>query len=375
VMFKWDKWIVDDRLPTNFTKDYNKNKKKTRRRISRILSVIVISGVIVLTNPELHARFLARFGWLDNVTLWFQRNAILRMIDFDFESTITSLLILILHTTFKKFSRWIVKIENHKYHETYRRSLIKKFATFSLLDFASPFIYLAFLQRFFSQNSDDEIETEAKLLRLIAAQLRNLFLINMLSNIWELGAPFCERWLKEKFAHRLKNKGDVNHGEGRDPATVEFNLSPYGGQKGLTATMSDYSELADQLCLMATFSVCWAPISLLSLLSNLVEIRVDLIKLVSLTRRPIPGAATSTEAWDLVFSGLAFSSIVLCNLLVAFLLAPDFSPVRRLGYVLLSTILCFSVKYLWLSSDKPPKDIVESTTRKQAILQTVLSHV
>eukprot|EP00915_Cephaloidophora_sp_WS-2016_P006688 GHVH01009043.1.p1 GENE.GHVH01009043.1~~GHVH01009043.1.p1 ORF type:complete len:898 (+),score=119.69 GHVH01009043.1:63-2756(+) len=369
--YRYDSWIVDDRYPSRFTKFYDPRKKKARRMLAYLGGALSISVIAVLTNPDLHELFFKYYDVLDDLSAYFDEIPFLNYVGFEFDSTVTTITILFLHRAFSSLSMAMAKLENHKYLNTYNKSIIKKFAFFSGLDYLGPFLYLAFLKRYFSEYYED---SEDRYLFLLMKQLRNLFLVEMFGNVLELGMPFVKRQLTDRILlmRRMQGerKGTVESANmSKDPALLERRLPTYD------STLDDYIEIVVQLSLVGSFAVTWTPVAVLAMIANLLESRVDLIKLVSFYRRPRPTPAVSIEAWDDVLSAIASISIVLPNLMVVFVLVPQARMVTRLTYVFLATIICFSLKYSFFTDIKNDKYSVQLLRKRNAVLQDVMSNL
>src|SRR5690606_10720523 len=77
----------------------------------------------------------------------------------------------------------------------------------------------------------------------------------------------------------------------KTPAEKQFELSEYEN------TTSDFEELAIQYGYVVLFIVCFPLTPALALINNYVEVYVDSIKLLKLTRRPEPQSASDIGAW------------------------------------------------------------------------------
>ncbi len=81
-------------------------------------------------------------------------------------------------------------------------------------------------------------------------------------------------------------------------------LAPYEN------TVEDMKELVTQLAYVAFFAIALPITPLLSIISNIVELRVDGFKLVNNSQRPHCTASTGLGTWNSALKGLVFIAMV-----------------------------------------------------------------
>jgi len=75
-------------------------------------------------------------------------------------------------------------------------------------------------------------------------------------------------------------------------------------------TLDDMSEISIQYGYISLFFICFPIVPLFAFLNNIVEIRIDGIKLVRNSRRPLPFGAKGLGKWITVLEFLSIISVV-----------------------------------------------------------------
>mmetsp|Transcript_22794 Transcript_22794/g.45094 ORF Transcript_22794/g.45094 Transcript_22794/m.45094 type:complete len:1028 (+) Transcript_22794:65-3148(+) len=157
----------------------------------------------------------------------------------------------------------------------------------------------------------------------------------LVNNFLEVFVP----WLHGFLAKRRETKQEA----GRETPVLSSaelqNLNdPY------ESTFGDYEELAVQFGYVVLFVVAFPLTPILALANNIVEYRVDAVKLVELTRRPVPRSAGDIGTWYTVLNIVAWLALVTNLGLVMF--ASNLTKGKSAAFVLCGFIVAEHVLFL-----------------------------
>eukprot|EP00914_Ancora_sagittata_P034767 GHVO01070143.1.p1 GENE.GHVO01070143.1~~GHVO01070143.1.p1 ORF type:complete len:465 (-),score=73.05 GHVO01070143.1:49-1443(-) len=295
--FKADFWMQDLINPKLWIKGAKFWKQRVRMSLSGILSVFLIFGCVIIVNGDVHTYLFNKLGWqekiehgLDDAPSW--------VLDFiDIPTIVTAVLVNVFDTLFSGMAAGLADFENHKFHTSYRDSLITKVFVFRSLDYYSPLWYIAFLKEHIDPCTDSPT---GRCLRLLRRQLASLFVIGLVLSAVQVCKPLITRACK----NRKKKTTDTEIEQER--------CDPYDG------SLPEYETMVTQFGLVTLFSVVLPIVPALACLANHIEVKTDAIKLVKGTRRPFPEEVQDAGAWDWIIRSITLLGLLMNILLCVF---------------------------------------------------------
>ncbi|XP_044479470.1 anoctamin-like protein At1g73020 isoform X2 [Mangifera indica] len=211
-----------------------------------------------------------------------------------------------------KISVKLIKYENNENTEYRADSLVYKvFGLYFMQSYIGIF-YHALLHRNFT--------TLRKVL------IQRLMISEVLENLLENCSPYLKYSYKKYRTIRNKKK----HEKGSSSAKICFTsrvekeyLKPaYSasiGDEVEDGLFDDFLELALQFGMIMMFACAFPLAFAFTVVNNIMEIRTDALKLLSMLKRPVPRAATSIGAWINIFQFLIVMSICTNSALLVWL--------------------------------------------------------
>eukprot|EP00475_Leptophrys_vorax_P019655 TRINITY_DN26951_c0_g1_i1.p1 TRINITY_DN26951_c0_g1~~TRINITY_DN26951_c0_g1_i1.p1 ORF type:complete len:822 (+),score=220.07 TRINITY_DN26951_c0_g1_i1:213-2468(+) len=213
---------------------------------------------------------------------------------------------------YSKISARLNEYENHRTETEYRDAMISKNFLFKFVNSYNSLIYLAFFQQF-ETNSDLQCayipsgDITENCLSNLRIQLVIVFALSLvMNNTTELLGPYLQSKINScrQSWSGFRGASMSQMDAAKTVAEKQFELSTY------ESTTDDYEELAIQYGYVVLFIVVFPLTPLLALLNNYVEVYVDSIKLLRLTRRPRPRGAADIGAWYDVFDMIGALAII-----------------------------------------------------------------
>uniref|UniRef100_A0A8C1KAJ4 Anoctamin n=1 Tax=Cyprinus carpio TaxID=7962 RepID=A0A8C1KAJ4_CYPCA len=159
------------------------------------------------------------------------------------------------------------------------------------------------------------------------------------NNIFEYSGPWFSRWLKRKKAQKFRRrcvkcfkKEAMNTKEGSE-LCENCKLEDLHRNYSLIKTdrfslFNEFLEMVIQFSFTTIFVAAFPLAPLLALLNNIIEIRLDAIKMVSLERRLVPMKANDIGVWTDVLEAIGVLAVIANGLVIG--ISSDFIP--RLVY-------------------------------------------
>merc|ERR1719162_2834719 len=126
-----------------------------------------------------------------------------------------------------------------------------------------------------------------------------------------------------------------------DPAEVESVLQPYG------STFADFNEMAVQYGYVALFAPAYPLAPILSMINNIIEIRVDAMRLCYACQRPTWTQAADIGSWYTVLNILGYAAVLTNATMIAFVgynLVPGQNNEATIGGITMR----MNQTYLWV---------------------------
>lgn len=260
-------------------------------------------------------------------------------------SVLLALQIQVLNGFFGEIALKLNGKENHRTDTEYEDALIAKTFSFQFVNSYASLFYIAFIKPFIplidpcaDLNCMAELQTT----------LGTIFLMRLtIGNLTELGLPMFETFMRHRkmeaeSKRRLESAGvhdlrsvpvysedGVDLGEivGRDQLdALEAKADLSEVEKSylmpaydvMLGTFDDFAEMAIQFGYTTMFVAAFPLATVLSLVNNYVEIRVDAWKLCQLMRRAEPRSAEDVGTWQSILEVISLASIFINSGLVTF---------------------------------------------------------
>ncbi|XP_051978480.1 anoctamin-9 isoform X1 [Xyrauchen texanus] len=242
------------------------------------------------------------------------------------------------------------KIENNLSHADTERSFTVKMFTFQFFTLFSSLIYTAFFlgringhpggyKRILGRWRLEECHPSGCLTDLFIQMSIIMVLKQTFNNIFEYSGPWISRWLKRKKAQKLRRRCvncykkecmNAKAGSGLcDNCKLEDLHRNYGLNKiDSFSLFNEFLEMVIQFSFTTIFVAAFPLAPLLALLNNIIEIRLDAIKMVSLERRLVPTKANDIGVWTDVLEAIGVLAVIANGLVIG--ISSDFIP--RLVY-------------------------------------------
>ncbi|XP_063053222.1 anoctamin-9 [Engraulis encrasicolus] len=241
-------------------------------------------------------------------------------------------------------------IERVRSHAGKQRSFTVKMFTFQFFTLFSSLIYTAFFLGRINGRPGKYVRIEQKwrleechpsgcLTDLFIQMAIIMILKQSINNVFEFTGPWFHRWLKRNKLPRQKRKcANCYVKENQEPqAGVELcdNCKLQDLQRNYRlnkvdcfSLFNEFLEMVIQFSFTTIFVAAFPLAPLLALLNNIIEIRLDAIKMVSLERRLVPQKTNNIGVWTDVLEAVGVLAVIANGLVIG--ISSDFIP--RLVY-------------------------------------------
>uniref|UniRef100_A0A9J7XLJ2 Anoctamin n=1 Tax=Cyprinus carpio carpio TaxID=630221 RepID=A0A9J7XLJ2_CYPCA len=247
-------------------------------------------------------------------------------------------------------ARKLSEIENKHSHAAVERSFTVKMFIFQFFTMFSSLIYTAFFLGRINGHPGGYVRISGKwrleechpsgcLTDLFIQMSIIMVLKQTFNNIFEYSGPWFSRWLKRKKAQKFRRrcvkcfkKEAMNTKEGSE-LCENCKLEDLHRNYSLIKTdrfslFNEFLEMVIQFSFTTIFVAAFPLAPLLALLNNIIEIRLDAIKMVSLERRLVPMKANDIGVWTDVLEAIGVLAVIANGLVIG--ISSDFIP--RLVY-------------------------------------------
>jgi len=212
---------------------------------------------------------------------------------------VNAIQIFIFNMIFGMVSTTLNEWENHKTQQAFDDSLVLKSFIFKFVNAFISLYYIAFVQEEMFPNGN----TNEEIISLLRTQLASLFVTALvIQNFTEVMLPPL---MKKAFKRMAYNEDEENdeyiQSVKLSGAEQQFEKDDYPN------TLEDMAEIIIQYGYVTLFVMCLPLIPMLALINNILEIKVDGVKLVRNSRRPLPFGSDGLGSWVLV---LEFFSVI-----------------------------------------------------------------
>jgi len=396
-------WVVSRETGQNI--EVHLTHKKLRRAIASNMSLVLFLCVVI---GSIGSIFVVRKVFQTCFT--FQMSMTLTAV-------VNTIQIQIMNFLYGKLSKHLNDFENHQTDTQYYNAMITKTFIFKFVNCYNTFLYIgiakkfdaangycegSFLQHFQKASLTDHAiinafvhgtnTTSAAAAGLSAQGLaavktldigpdyrgdcmhelaHNLAVVFMtmifINNFVEVLIPWLHNYQKKRkeAKHHKNAETSVEISE----AERQFQLDEY------ESTFGDYEELAVQFGYVCLFVVAFPATPMLALLNNIVEYRVDAVKLGELVRRPIPRSAGDIGTWYSVLNVVSWLALVTNLFLIMF--CSSLTKGKSAAFVLLAFIvsehvLFFAKLLIGFIYKGEPAGVIEHKERQSFLVGKVI---
>jgi len=342
------------------------------RRVAR--SGTTIAGLIVVVICVVTCIFILRIVMTSTTAL--------QMGSIELGGIIASILnaiqIQVFNSLYGDYARTLNDYENYRTDTEYEDALIAKTFIFQFVNSFAALFYIAFVKPYIP-TIDPCVDTCMSELQI---SLGTIFMMQLIvGNFFECAVPSIQLYLakaenEDGVSQKKEDQITAADGSGTTNLMSEiernFMMPEYDVVLG---TFDDYAELCLQFGFATMFVTAFPLATLLALISNYVELRVDAWKLCQVCRRPEPRSIEDIGTWMTILDIMSSVSVFCNSGIIAFTstVADSQTWVWRVWiFILLSGVL-FSIKGLiaFVIPDVP-EDVQIQLDRQEYIVNKLL---
>ncbi|XP_046714579.1 anoctamin-9 isoform X2 [Silurus meridionalis] len=244
----------------------------------------------------------------------------------------------------------LCELENVRSHAAVERSFTVKMFTFQFFTLFSSLIYTAFFLGRINGHPGgyvriagiwrlEECHPSGCLTDLFIQMAIIMLLKQIISNVFEISGPWFRRWVKQRQSSKLRRKvrqcsqKDCLEGTGGVNVCDNCKLKDLLRNFDLNnvdsfSLFNEFLEMVLQFSFTTIFVAAFPLAPLLALLNNIIEIRMDAIKMVSLERRLVPRKTNDIGVWTDILETIGVLAVIANGLVIG--ISSDFIP--RLVY-------------------------------------------
>jgi anoctamin-10/anoctamin-7 len=332
--------------------------------IRAIASQSVVISFILLVLASVTGMFIFRFYLRTETSLGDTMGKVIGGI-------LNSLQIQIFNQIYGRIVYALNEYENHRTDTEYENALIAKSFLFKFVNSYNSLFYLAFFRGYLDNNVCVDANGDAldNCLNDLRIQLAIIFTsLIVMNNSLEVGIPYLKSQIKAKKEAKGLDLDEVNF----TFPEIEYSKEQY------ESTFDDFDELAIQYGFVTLFVVAFPLTPLLAFLNNILEVRVDSVKLLTVTRRPEPRGAANIGTWYDIFTIISYIAIITNIVIVVFQASEIESWTGSAGnaqaWIAIITehlVICmkFAVEYF---VPDIPEDVLQHMERQEYLVNVLL---
>eukprot|EP00746_Dinoflagellata_sp_MGD_P068608 gnl/MRDRNA2_/MRDRNA2_28213_c0_seq1.p1 gnl/MRDRNA2_/MRDRNA2_28213_c0~~gnl/MRDRNA2_/MRDRNA2_28213_c0_seq1.p1 ORF type:complete len:895 (-),score=119.75 gnl/MRDRNA2_/MRDRNA2_28213_c0_seq1:94-2778(-) len=267
-----------------------------------------------------------------------------------------SLQIFVLDKCWRSASMFVTSLENHRSETDWLDSWVLKMFPVRLFNNLYPFLYIGFMKQYTRAGCP---KVPGGCLHELETDLITYFLLRVIS---EFGVDVAYLVVaRAEILAEMKKKAS----QGRRYTYVEVQSKALGYDK--LFLMNDWTEQVLTFAFVSCFSVVLPAISLIALLTNLVETRLVAYRIACFLRRPLPVAANGIGAWRQMLFLIEIIAVIVNFAFAVFAMSPLnlMDPTRKLLCFLVGEHVALLLKILIKHKYPPvPKDVTEVARRQ-----------
>jgi len=214
---------------------------------------------------------------------------------------LTAVAIMIFDKFYGEVAEWLTEKENHRLPSEHENSKITKTFVFSFINSYFSLIHVAFLKNHIVLFGVYDPCPHHDCMPALGIQLATVFGTQIvLGQIIETAVPKIEAffddlkdsWEKKQLDQSNKSKNrSVKKTQIKTREELDYELEAYEG------VFDEYSEMIMQFGYVTMFAAAFPLAPTLALANNIIELRTDALKMLTLTRRPPYECASSIGNW------------------------------------------------------------------------------
>lgn len=250
----------------------------------------------------------------------------------------------------KRVAFKLCEIEETRSFAATEKSFTVKMFTFQFFTYFSSLFYIAFFLGRINGRPGDYVRIAGKwrleechpsgcLTDLFIQMSIIMVLKQTMSNVFEFAGPWFHRWFKRRRAGKLQRKCSRCYLKGDSETNPKAELCENCKLKDWLlnyrlkdvdsfSLFNEFLEMVIQFSFTTIFVAAFPLAPLLALLNNIIEIRLDAIKMVSLERRMVPKKTNDIGVWTDVLEAIGVLAVITNGLIIG--ISSDFIP--RLVY-------------------------------------------
>jgi anoctamin-10/anoctamin-7 len=287
-------------------------------------------------------------------------------------SFINSFQIVVGNYLFQMVAKNLTEYENYRTDTEYEDALVYKSFSFIFINSYASLFYIAFAKSnigSFDQCVNFDCMEELK------STLGMLFITNIVVvTLTRLGVPLAQQYVSKR-SNFVGADGQPLVEDAIPEVERDFTLGDFDD---LLGTFDKYSVDAVTYGYLTMFITAYPLASLMVLIQNFINIRVDAFCMCNLFRRPVARQAQDTGSWQKVYEFLGFAAVVVNSALVAFTgtYCIEYKPETRVWVFIGMCVLLMTAKYAAMSFvDDVPKEVVIQLKRQDFIISKVINEI
>ncbi|KAK2834446.1 hypothetical protein Q7C36_015147 [Tachysurus vachellii] len=244
----------------------------------------------------------------------------------------------------RKVAIKLCELENVRSHAAVERSFTLKMFTFQFFTLFSSLIYTAFFLGRINGHPGgyvriagiwrlEECHPSGCLTDLFIQMSIIMLLKQFISNVFEFSGPWFKRWLKRRRSRKIRvrqcSEGCLEGTKLCENCELKDLLWNFDlNNVDSFSLFNEFLEMVLQFSFTTIFVAAFPLAPLLALLNNIIEIRMDAIKMVSLERRLVPRKTKDIGVWTDVLETIGVLAVIANGLVIG--ISSDFIP--RLVY-------------------------------------------
>ena len=279
--------LVKNPITQKLERTFSKKQKVFRMVLSYLSSFFMVGLIIVLTSSLFIYRGILLQG--DKNSWGPTLVAVLNTLQIYLMNFVYNIVAV-------KLNNW----ENHKTESNYENALVVKKVGFQFVNYYISLFYIAFFKEYVEGCNGADCMGELNF------NLWVMFILNMVFNVVELGIPFLTEKLKfqaeEKKVVKLKQEGKT--------VRTEMSYAEKQGKMEKLVLPDEYLELVMNFGYIIFFAVAFPLGPIIYWAFNILEVRADSYKFLTLFKRPYPMEASNIGVWKEVMNFLALFAVV-----------------------------------------------------------------
>ncbi|CAD7956604.1 unnamed protein product [Amoebophrya sp. A25] len=259
-----------------------------------------------------------------------------------------------------KIAKVVTDRENHKTESRYQSSLVFKVVMVKFFNAMYPFLYVAFAKEYIEGCSGPA----GSCIFALETCITTFFVVH-------LGVTFA-LLTKRIVTARLAIRQEMTK-PGIDSANYTYlQVQAKTDAFSSAAMLDDYMELTVQFAMVTCFSVVLPALTVLALLSNMIEFRVIAYRQLFVVQRVYPSGAENIGAWQSIFAAIATMAVIVNAGLGVFAMSPfrELDAQTKLcGFLIFEHVLIFAKILVEVAIPDLPAQVDKAEDKQEVAIQ------